>query len=96
MSESDATASDSAEIRVQGGNGVEVAEEAGAAPGETDTYSSCGVCGMRFPTRRGASGWQNYFHVVRPRCRSFGSGSKTFCPSPLGGVYIPSGVVLRT
>ena len=37
---SDATASDSTESRVQGGDGVEVAEEAGAAPGETDSYSS--------------------------------------------------------
>ena len=70
MSESDATASDSAEIKVQGDDGVEVAEEAGAAPGETDTYSSCGVCGMRFPTRRGASQHerqvhQEWFHGVR-------------------------------
>ena len=67
---SDATASDSTESRVQGGDGVEVAETAGAAPGETDSYSSCGVCGLKFPTRRGASQHerqvqQEWFHGVR-------------------------------
>ena len=47
MSESDATASGSAEAEITIGDGVEGGGEAGAT---SSTYGTCGLCGIVFPT----------------------------------------------
>ena len=61
MSESDATASGSAEAEITIGDGVEGGGRAGAT---SSTYGTCGLCGIVFPTTRGAS---QHERLVHPR-----------------------------
>ena len=69
MDKSDATALESTARDIVG-EGAETAGGAGAAPGETDGYSTCGVCGMIFPTHTGASQHERlvfpeWYHSIR-------------------------------